>query len=102
MIEGHVEIAGYDLVIQDEQIMIYVPGGSGDSEPLTPAIVSRLAHLTGLAATHYDQMVTRRDRYPYPSLQEKVPNAATREDWLQEGDPSPVENSMFGSGRPAV
>ena len=74
MIEGRVEIAGYEFAVQDEQLMVYVPWGEGNSEEVTAGLVKRLAHLTGLVATHYEQMTVRRDFYPYLSLKEKMDN----------------------------
>lgn len=34
-IEGEVEFAGMTALVQDEQLMLFFPGGEGTSEPIT-------------------------------------------------------------------
>ena len=71
MIEGSVQIAGHEILVQDEQVMIFVPGAEGGSEPIDFDTITRLSCLTGLASAHYEQMRRKEETgYPYPSLQE--------------------------------
>ena len=57
MIEGVVELGQHTCAVQDGQLMIYVPGGEGGSEPLDDTTIRRLEFLLGLAMAHHAQEV---------------------------------------------
>lgn len=54
MIEGKINLAGHHVAIQDEMIMVYVPGGEGNSEPLTAETIQKLRFLLQLGIEHYN------------------------------------------------
>lgn len=55
-LEVEVKIADHTILVQDDQIMVFVPGGDGQSEPLTENVVRSLEALAQGAA-----LVLRKD-----------------------------------------
>jgi hypothetical protein len=69
MIEGSIELAGHEIRVQDEQVMVFVPGGDGGSEPLDMSVIRKLASFVGLAFAHHEQMLRGKEGpYPYATL----------------------------------
>lgn len=67
MIEGSVQIAGHEIRVQDEQLMIFIPGAEGNSEPLDHTTLRKLEAITGLAFIHHEQTLRKHATgYPYP------------------------------------
>lgn len=48
MIQGRVELAQHEVVVQDGQLMIFIPGAEGGSEPLDAGTGDKLLFLLHL------------------------------------------------------
>lgn len=57
MIEGKVNIAQHEFAVQDGQLMVFIPGGEGGSEPLTRETLNKIRFLERLAEAHFTQEV---------------------------------------------
>lgn len=54
-IEAETEIAGHIFLIQDNELMVFIPGEEGNSEPLSKRAVEKLAFLSGMAQIIYEE-----------------------------------------------
>lgn len=49
MLSGQVEIAQHTFLVQDGELMVFIPHGEGGSEPLSEELLKRLQIFLGFA-----------------------------------------------------
>ena len=55
MIEGSTQIGEATISVQDEQVMVYFPGGEGTSIPCDSFAVEKLEFIARIASLHHGQ-----------------------------------------------